>query len=79
MAALKRLAESLRVQSISAKAGELVIRLRRDARIDVERLIEMVSTRPGASFSPTGVLTLPGGGGRQMVTTARTTLEALSQ
>ena len=79
VAALKRLAESLRVQSISAKAGELVIRLRRDARIDVERLIEMVSTLPGASFSPTGVLTLPGGGGRQMVTTARTTLESLSQ
>jgi transcription-repair coupling factor (superfamily II helicase) len=79
VAALKRLAESLRVQSISAKSGELIIRLRRDARIDVERLIEMVSTLPGASFSPTGVLTLPGGGGRQMVTTARQTLESLSQ
>src|SRR3954469_5842995 len=79
VAALKRLAESLRVQSISAKSGELIIRLRRDARIDVERLIEMVSTLPGASFSPTGVLTLPGGGGRQMVATARQTLEALSQ
>jgi transcription-repair coupling factor (superfamily II helicase) len=79
VAALKRLAESLRVQSISAKAGELVIRLRRDARIDVERLIEMVSNRPGASFSPTGVLTLPGGGGRQLVATARETLESLSQ
>ncbi len=60
VAALKRLAESLRVQSISAKGQELVIRLRRDARIDVERLIEMVSTQPGASFSPTGVLTLRG-------------------
>ncbi|HEV8581269.1 MAG TPA: transcription-repair coupling factor [Thermoanaerobaculia bacterium] len=79
VAALKRLAESLRVQSIAAKAGELVIRLRRDARIDVERLIEMVSSRPGASFSPTGVLTLPGGGGRQLITTARETLEVLSQ
>ena len=79
VAALKRLAESLRVQSISAKAGELVIRLRRDARVDVERLIEMVSTMPGASFSPTGVLILPGGGGRQLVATARQTLEALAQ
>jgi transcription-repair coupling factor (superfamily II helicase) len=79
IAALKRLAESLRVQSIAAKGGELVIRLRRDARIDVERLIEMVSSRPGASFSPTGVLTLPGGGGRQLVATARETLEVLSQ
>jgi transcription-repair coupling factor (superfamily II helicase) len=79
VAALKRLAESLRVQSISAKSGELIIRLRRDARIDVERLIEMVSNLPGASFSPTGVLTLPGGGGRQMVATARETLESLAQ
>ena len=79
VAALKRLAESLRVQSISAKSGELIIRLRRDARVDVERLIEMVSTLPGASFSPTGVLTLPGGGGRQLVATARETLESLAQ
>jgi transcription-repair coupling factor (superfamily II helicase) len=79
VAALKRLAESLRVQSISARSGELVIRLRRDARVDVERLIEMVSNLPGASFSPTGVLTLPGGGGRQLVATARQTLESLAQ
>jgi transcription-repair coupling factor (superfamily II helicase) len=78
VAALKRLAESLRVQSISAKGGELVLRLRRDARIDVERLIEMVSTRPGASFSPTGVLTLAAGGGRQLLATAREILEALA-
>jgi transcription-repair coupling factor (superfamily II helicase) len=79
VAALKRLAESLRVQSISSKAGELIIRLRRDARIDVDRLIEMVSTRPGAAFSPTGVLTLAAGGGRQMIGVAREALEALSQ
>jgi transcription-repair coupling factor (superfamily II helicase) len=79
VAALKRLAESLRVQSIAAKSGELIIRLRRDARIDVERLIEMVSSRPGASFSPTGVLTFPGGSGRQLVAAARGTLEELSQ
>jgi transcription-repair coupling factor (superfamily II helicase) len=79
VAALKRLAESLRVQSISSKAGELIIRLRRDARIDVDRLIEMVSTRPGAAFSPTGVLTLAADGGRQMIGVAREALEALSQ
>ncbi|HEX4963342.1 MAG TPA: transcription-repair coupling factor [Thermoanaerobaculia bacterium] len=76
VAALKRLAESLRVQSIAAKGGELVIRLRRDARIDIERLIEMVSNLPGASFSPTGVLSLPAGG-RQLVAVARQTLESL--
>jgi transcription-repair coupling factor (superfamily II helicase) len=77
VAGLKRTAEALRVQSVSAKGSELIIRLRRDARIDVERLIELVSNRPGASFSPTGVLTLVASGGRQMLETARETLEAL--
>lgn len=79
VAALKRLAESLRVQSISAKGHELVIRLRRDARIDVGRLIELVSRTAGASFSPTGVLTLTGAGGAQMLAAARATLEELAQ
>jgi transcription-repair coupling factor (superfamily II helicase) len=78
VAALKRTAEALRVQSVSSKGNELIIRLRRDARIDVERLIELVSNRPGASFSPTGVLTLTAAGGRQMLDVARRTLEELS-
>jgi len=77
VAGLKRTAEALRVQSISAKGSELIIRLRRDARIDVDRLIELVSNRPGASFSPTGVLTLTASGGRQMLETARQTLAEL--
>jgi transcription-repair coupling factor (superfamily II helicase) len=79
VAALKRLAESLRVQSIAAKGRELVIRLRRDARIDVAKLIELVSRTEGASFSPTGVLTLAGTGGQQMLSAARATLEELAQ
>jgi transcription-repair coupling factor (superfamily II helicase) len=79
VAALKRLAESLRVQSISSKGSELIIRLRNNSRIDVDRLIEMISTRPGAAFSPTGVLTLAAGGGRQMIGVAREVLEGLSQ
>jgi transcription-repair coupling factor (superfamily II helicase) len=84
VAALKRFAESLRVQSISAKGSELIIRLRRDTRIDIERLIELVKSRPGASFSPTGVLTViaagAGGarGGGQLLATARETLEELA-
>jgi len=78
VAALKRTAEALRVQSVAAKGNELIIRLRRDARIDVERLIALVSNRPGASFSPTGVLTLLASGGREMLETARQTLEELA-
>jgi transcription-repair coupling factor (superfamily II helicase) len=79
VAALKRLAESLRVQSVSAKGHELVIRLRRDARIDVAKLIDLVSRTAGASFSPTGVLTLTGAGAGQMLAAARATLEELAQ
>jgi transcription-repair coupling factor (superfamily II helicase) len=65
VAALKREAEALRVQAISAAEGKLTFRLRRDAKVDVDRLIRFVSERPGASFSPSGVLavTLPKGGG----------------
>jgi transcription-repair coupling factor (superfamily II helicase) len=77
VAALKRIAESLRVQSVSAKGKELTVRLRRDARIDVDRLIALVSSLPGASFSPSGVLTLTAGDGRQMLALARQTLEEL--
>jgi len=77
VAALKRVAEELRVQSISGRGKSLTIRLRRDSRIDVERLIELVSDRPGASFSPTGVLTLAAGG-EEMLSVARRTLGELA-
>ncbi len=58
VAALKRRAEALRLQSISARGGRLVLRLRQDARVDPERLIELVSGRAGSRFSPSGALTL---------------------
>ena len=56
---VKRMAEDLRLQSISAARGKVVLRLRQDARVEPERLIELVSEHPGASFSPSGDLTLP--------------------
>jgi transcription-repair coupling factor (superfamily II helicase) len=80
VADLKRQAEALRVQAVSAQGGNLVFRLRRDARVSVERLIELVSEQPGAAFSPTGVLTLasPSGGGGAMLDLARQTLARLA-
>jgi len=77
VAALKREAEALRVQAISAGGGKLTVRLRRDARIDVDRLIRFVSERPGASFSPSGVLTLGLPGGAGVVAFTRATLAEL--
>ena len=78
VAALKRIAEQLRVQSISGRGRSLTIRLRQDSRVDVERLIELVSNEPGASFSPTGVLTLSAGDEADMLAAARRTLGALA-
>ncbi|MGD2115893.1 MAG: transcription-repair coupling factor [Acidobacteriota bacterium] len=77
VAELKRTAEALRVQSISGRGKSLTIRLRRDSRVDVERLIELVSNRDGASFSPSGVLTLASGGA-DMLSVARATLGELA-
>ncbi len=58
MAALKRQAEALRVQSISLSGTQLQFRLRRDARVDVDHLVRIVSERSGMSFSPSGVLSV---------------------
>ena len=77
VARLKRLAERLRVQSLSWQRGELVIRLRRDSRIDPDRLVELVSELPDASFSPSGVLTLRPRGA-ELLDVARGTLERLA-
>ncbi|MEO8502267.1 MAG: transcription-repair coupling factor [Acidobacteriota bacterium] len=80
VAAVKRTAEALRVQSVGLAAGKLTFRLRRDARVSVDRLIAMVSAHPGASFSPAGVLTLPSeGGGPGALELARRTLATLAQ
>jgi len=78
VAALKRQAEALRVQAISAAGGKLTIRLRRDARVDVDRLIRFVSERPGAAFSPSGVLTLQLAGSGGLIETTRDVLAELA-
>ncbi len=77
VASLKRLAERLRVQTISMKGGRLQIRMRRDSPVDPDRLIRLVAELPGSSFSPGGVLSLPTGSGVAAVAAARDTLERL--
>ena len=77
VASLKRLAESLRAQSISVHGAKLQIRLRRDAHIDLDRLVRLVSSREGASFSPTGVLVVERSGGESPTRLAREILEEL--
>ncbi|MEM1245515.1 MAG: transcription-repair coupling factor [Acidobacteriota bacterium] len=76
-AVLKSRAEHLRVQSITSRGSKLVFRLRRDSRVDIERLIEFVQTRESSSFSPSGVLTLEGVPPSESLSVAHQCLEHL--
>ena len=78
VAALKRLAESLRLQAVSARGRKIVFRLRQDARVEPERVIELVSENPRARFSPDGVLSLEGVDPNDLLGSARETLEHLA-
>ena len=78
VAGVKRLAEQLRLQSITARGGKLALRLRQDARIEPSRLIELLHRRPGCQFSPSGTLTVDGVRGEESVQRTRELLEYLS-
>jgi transcription-repair coupling factor (superfamily II helicase) len=78
VAALKKLAESLRIQSISLRGSKLNLRLRRDTRIDVDLLVRLVSEEEGMSFSPSGVLTVERAAGIKLGSQAKVLLERLS-
>jgi len=77
-AELKRIAESVGVQSVAHRGDLLTVRLRRDANVDVDRLIHFVSEREGASFTPDGVLTLSGIPGPQALEITLQLLQLLS-
>ncbi|MFQ5526572.1 MAG: transcription-repair coupling factor [Thermoanaerobaculia bacterium] len=78
VSALKRLAESLRVQSVTGGGGALKIRFRQDTRVEVETLIRFVGERPELTFSPSGVLTWSGVPDDHLVRSAHEALEVLS-
>ncbi len=58
LADIKHQAEALRVQSIGWQKGRLALRLRRDARVNLDRLVSLVTEWPGTSFSPSGILSV---------------------
>ncbi|MCH9650590.1 MAG: transcription-repair coupling factor [Deltaproteobacteria bacterium] len=78
VAGIKRQAEALRVQSVSCRNSKLVFRLRQDTRVDIDVLIEAVGRYPGATFSPTGALTLPAAAGSEVLRQARELLDSLA-
>lgn len=56
---LRREAEVLRVLSIDRTGDSLAIKFDPSAKVDPDRLIKMVSSGAGLSFSPTGILRIP--------------------
>ena len=57
---LKHRAESMRIPLLERRGSLLVVKFRADSRIDPNRLMHVVSSTPGASFSPDGTLEWPG-------------------
>jgi transcription-repair coupling factor (superfamily II helicase) len=55
-ARLRALASSLGVLSIDREGAQLAIKLSERARVDADKLINLVSSRNDVSFSPAGVL-----------------------
>ena len=57
-ARLRQLAESIGVTSIDRKSDDVHIKLAENAKIDPDKLLELIRIRTDARFSPTGVLHL---------------------
>ena len=74
---IKRMAEQIRLQAVAARNGRLVLRLRQDAQVDPEKLIELIHTRPGYHFSPSGALTVDGVSSSECVAKTREILALL--
>jgi len=53
---LRKLAERMRIVSIDKAANTVAIKLSENARVQPEKLMEILSEREGSSFSPSGIL-----------------------
>ena len=62
---LKSIAQKLGVESIDRRQGMVNIKLHPESRIDPQRLMAVVTSTPGAQFTPAGVLRLPADGQRE--------------
>ena len=58
-AELKLAAGRLRVHSIERKRDTIRVKFHEDAAVDPARLMEFVASRPGAQFTPAGLLRFP--------------------
>jgi len=58
-AQLKNLAQQTGIESIERRAGAYNIKLHENARVEPQKLMELVQRTPGAQFTPAGVLRIP--------------------
>ncbi len=80
-ALVKSAAERAGIEAIDRRAGTLNVKFHEASRIDPQKLMQLVSSTPGAQFSPAGVLKLPIGGKEspgEMLATLRQYVEALT-
>jgi len=56
---LKSAAQTLGIETIDRRGGALNVKFHKDARIDPNRLMNLVTNTEGAQFTPAGVLHLP--------------------
>jgi transcription-repair coupling factor (superfamily II helicase) len=56
---LKSAAQKLGIEAIDRKQGALNVKFHKEARIDPQRLMHLVTSTEGAQFTPAGVLRLP--------------------
>jgi transcription-repair coupling factor (superfamily II helicase) len=57
--ALKTAAEKLGIEAIDRRAGVLNIKFHKETRVDAAKLMTLVSSTPGAQFTPAGVMRVP--------------------
>ena len=58
-AGLKLLAEQMRIESVERRGDRVSVKFRPEARVDPQKLLELVKATPGSEFHPSGVLKLP--------------------
>ena len=56
---LKTSAEKLGIEAIERRHGVLNVKFHRETRVDAQKLLTLVSSTPGAQFTPAGLLRIP--------------------
>ncbi|MEO8028558.1 MAG: TRCF domain-containing protein, partial [Bryobacteraceae bacterium] len=80
-ALLKAAAQRTGIEAIDRRAGFLNVKFHEASRVDPQKLMTLVASKPGAQFSPAGLLKLPISGkesSAEMLATLRDYLNALA-